>query len=72
MKEITKVSELTGDVIIELVKAHKDVAWLKKIAKDNHSFIALRSAVINRYDELKQFRKTAKKPLWEQISELEE
>ena len=70
MKEIKKVSEVTGEVIIQLAKEHNDVEWLKKTAKENRKFIVLRTAVINRYDELKSLRKVAKKPLWQQIEEL--
>lgn len=68
-----KVNEITGEYIINYCKEHKEVKWLKKTSAANKSFIALRTAFVNHFDEFKDLRpKAAKKPLWKQIEELED
>lgn len=64
---------------INLVKAHSDEAWLKSLAQEQRedknsklrkiSFVEIRSAVINRYKELRP--KVEKKPtFYEKIAKL--
>lgn len=72
------VKALNIDAIIELVKAHNDVAWLQSLAQEKRtdkngkerriSFVEVRSEVINRYDELKDLRpKVEKKPTFYEL-----
>ena len=72
------VKALNIDAIIELVKAHNDVAWLKSLAAEKHinkdgkerrtSFVEIRSAVIHRYQELESLRpKVEKKPTFYEL-----
>lgn len=77
-----EVKALNIDAIIELVKAHKDEAWLKSLAQEQRedkngklrkiSFVEIRSAVINRYDELKELRPKVQKKdtFYEKIAKL--
>ncbi len=66
-----KVSEITGEFIINYCKEHDEVAWLKKTSKANKNYIALRTAFVNKFDEFKELRpKAAKTPLWKQIEQL--
>ena len=77
-----EVKELNIDRIIQIVQEHKDEAWLKELAKTTSvdkngktrkiSFVEIRSAVIKRYDELKELRpKVEKKPtFYEKIAQL--
>jgi len=77
-----QVKALNIDAIIDLVKAHSDEAWLKSLAQEQRedkngklrkiSFVEIRSAVIARYDELKELRpKVEKKPtFYEKIAKL--
>ena len=66
-----KVSEITGQFIIDYCKEHKEVAWLKETSKKNKNFIALRTAFVKKFDEFKDLRpKAAKEPLWKQIENL--
>lgn len=76
------VKALNIDAIIELVKAHSDEAWLKSLAQEKRtdkngkerkiSFVEIRSAVINRYDELKELRPKVQKKdtFYERIAKL--
>lgn len=82
MEKIKDLKELTLDKIIEIVQAHKDVEWLKSLAAEKHeckdgkvrktSFVEIRSAVVKRYDELKELRpKVEKKPtMYDRIANL--
>lgn len=77
-----ELKDLTLDKIIEIVQQHKDVEWLKALAEEKHeckdgkkrrtSFVEIRSAVVNRYDELKELRpKVEKKPtMYDRIAKL--
>jgi len=66
-----KISEVTGQFIIDYCKEHDEIAWLKKTSAKNRNFIALRSAFVNKFDEFKDLRpKVAKKPLWKIIEEM--
>ena len=77
-----EVKALNIDAIIDLVKAHKDEAWLKSLAQEQRedkngkmrkiSFVEIRSAVINRYDELKELRPKVQKKdtFYEKIAKL--
>lgn len=67
------IKEITGEFIIKYCKEHKAVKWLKETSAKNKNFIALRTAFLNKFDEFKDLRpKKGKKPLWQQIAELED